>query len=387
MYGAHFGLARPPFRMTPDPELFFPGGNRGAVLEALRYAVVSGEGIIKVVGEVGSGKTMLCRMLEHELPEQCEIIYLANPSIASDQILHAIAFELGLALEAEAPKLAVLRRLQDYLLEKHAAARRVVMFVEEAQGMPLETLEELRLLSNLETRSDKLLQIVLFGQPELDEKLSQHGMRQLLDRVSYSFALPPFGAEQIRDYLNSRLRASGYRGDGLFTPGAIRAIGRRSNGLLRRINQLADKALLAAYADNAAQVTARHVRRAEQESPFVPKRGTGLALVLLVLLALALAAVGWFAWQAHAPTLTATAPVGDAAKVDPLPAVPAAANDEIPITAGSPATGNATDGDAIVVPEDFRPVPGPPLTLARVRELAGQAAARSASQDAVTEGD
>jgi len=242
MYSQHFGLAKSPFRITPDPEMFFPGGNRGAVLDALVYAISRGEGIVKVVGEVGSGKTMLCRMLERELPDHCEIIYLANPRLAPDEILHAIAVELELPVPATATKLEALRALHDYLLTRHAANRRVVMFVEEAQGTPLATLEEIRLLSNLETSQDKLLQIVLFGQPELDAKLAMHEIRQLNERITFRFELAPFRTAEIRDYLNTRLRASGYRGPELFSGPAIRELARHSRGLLRRINILADKA-------------------------------------------------------------------------------------------------------------------------------------------------
>ena len=288
MYEQHFGLARAPFRITPDPEFFFPGGNRGAVLQALIYAIARGEGIVKVVGEVGSGKTMLCRMLERELPADCEIVYVANPRLDPDTVLHAIATELGLTVALEDSKLKVLHGLHDYLLAKHAAGRRVVMFIEEAQAMPVETLEEIRLLSNLETTQAKLLQIVLFGQPELDDKLALHEIRQLRERITHGFDLTPLKREQIRDYLQARLRASGYRGDGLFAPGAIRAIETASLGLLRRINVLADKALLAAYAGQAGQVERDHVRRAVADSEFGATAGgsrwTQVAVVLLLVL-------------------------------------------------------------------------------------------------------
>jgi type II secretory pathway predicted ATPase ExeA len=309
MYYAHFGLERPPFRITPDPESFFPGGNRGAVLEALRYAIVNGEGIVKVVGEVGSGKTMLCRMLERELPEDCEIIYLANPSLSPDNVLHAIALELDLGVDPAASKVEVMRALQAFLLDKHASGKRVVMFVEEAQGTPLETLEEIRLLSNLETSRDKLLQIVLFGQPELNEKLNQHRIRQLKERITYSFALEPFKTRQIREYLNARLRASGFRGDEAFSPAAIRAIARYSKGLLRRINILADKTLLAAYADNAGRAGACHVRRAARDSEFGSARlllpgGVAIGSALLVLLLL----VWWFVRE-KVPMVSALEPL------------------------------------------------------------------------------
>ena len=269
MYYEYFSLDQPPFRITPDTSLFFPGGNRGAILNAMIYAITSGEGIVKVVGEVGSGKTMLCRMLAVELPEKVEVVYLANPRLSPDNILHAIAIELKLAVNAHDDRLRVMQHLQQYLLQRHAENRQVVLFVEEAQSMPLATLEEIRLLSNLETHQHKLLQIVLFGQPELDQMLSQKDIRQLKERITYSFYLNPLKNNEIKDYLNSRLRACGYRGDEVFNDASVRAIARYSRGLLRRINILADKALLAAYAANLNKVNAKQIRIAAKDSEFV----------------------------------------------------------------------------------------------------------------------
>lgn len=269
MYLEHFGLNAPPFRITPDPGLFFPGGDRGAVLQALRYAVLNGEGIVKVVGEVGSGKTMLCRMLHQELPDNVEVVYLANPSLAPEEVLHAVAFELGLAPASDTHRLEVAQAVQRHLLERHAANRRVVLFVEEAQGMPVATLEELRLLSNLETSHEKLLQIVLFGQPELDVTLARHDLRQFRERITFSFALKPLNRIEVRDYLLARLRACGLRVGEVFTPTAVVALAKRSEGLLRRVNILADKAMLAAFAAGATQVERRHVDLAAADCGFV----------------------------------------------------------------------------------------------------------------------
>lgn len=268
MYYAHFGLKQPPFKITPNTEFFFSGGNRGAVLDALIYAITSGEGIIKVVGEVGSGKTMLCRMLQTLLPEKVESVYLANPSVAPEDILHAIAFELQLKLPKNADRLQVMQVIQKYLLQRHAEGKQVVIFVEEAQGMPLETLEEIRLLSNLETKHDKLLQIVLFGQPELDVNLNETQIRQLRERITHSFNLGPLEEKEIGEYLIFRLRAAGYFGPHLFTNRAIRKLSKAAEGLVRRVNILADKALLSAFAENLYQVTPKHVRAAIRDSEF-----------------------------------------------------------------------------------------------------------------------
>jgi MSHA biogenesis protein MshM len=268
MYYAHFGLKEPPFKITPNTEVFFTGGNRGAVLDALIYAITSGEGIVKVVGEVGSGKTMLCRMLQTILPDKIESIFLANPSVAPEDVLHAIAFELQLKLPKNADRLKVMQVLQTHLLARHAAGKQVVIFVEEAQGMPLATLEEIRLLSNLETKHDKLLQIVLFGQPELDENLNQANIRQLRERITHSFNLAPLQTKEIGEYLMFRLRAAGYFGPPMFTAQAVKKLANAADGLVRRVNILADKALLAAFAENVYQVTPKHVQAAISDSEF-----------------------------------------------------------------------------------------------------------------------
>ena len=292
MYYAHFGLKEPPFKITPNTEVFYTGGDRGAVLDALIYVINSGEGIIKVVGEVGSGKTMLCRMLQTMLPVKVESIYLANPSVAPEDVLHAIAFELQLKLPKNADRLKVMQVLQTHLLARHAAGKQVVIFVEEAQGMPLATLEEIRLLSNLETKHDKLLQIVLFGQPELDENLNQSNIRQLRERITHNFNLPPLQTKEIGEYLIFRLRAAGYFGPHLFSSPAIAKIAGSAQGLVRRVNILADKSLLAAYAENVYQVTPKHVQAAISDSEFGAEQSKQQAKQSQLFIWIALLAVG-----------------------------------------------------------------------------------------------
>lgn len=289
MYTEHFGLAQPPFKITPNTAFFFPGGNRGPILDALVYAITQGEGIVKVTGEVGSGKTMLCRMLETSLPDTVETVYLANPSVAPGEILHAVAFELHLAIAPDASRLQVMQQLQDHLVQEHAQERQVVVFVEEAQAMPIATLEEIRLLSNLETQHHKLMQIVLFGQPELDETLADPNIRQLKERITHSFRLDPLNTTDIRAYLNFRMRQAGYKGPDVFSVGAIREIARVSLGLTRRINIVADKALLAAYTERTHEISARHILAAAKDAEFidfVPRKPWGLGLAALALLVL-----------------------------------------------------------------------------------------------------
>ena len=268
MYYAHFGLTEAPFRITPNTDVFFAGGNRGAILDALIYAISQGEGIVKVTGEVGTGKTMLCSMLQSRLPANVDTVYLAHPSVSPEEILHAIAFELQLPVQRDSNRMEVMQALYACLLQRHAENRQVVIFIEESQNMPIATLEEVRLLSNLETGKEKLLQIVLFGQPELDENLRQQNIRQLRERITHSFTLPPLTLQEVGEYLMFRLRAVGYRGPDLFSANVVKQIAHASQGLTRRINLIADKALLAAFSENTHTVDLRHVTAAIRDSEF-----------------------------------------------------------------------------------------------------------------------
>lgn len=269
MYKRQFGLTQSPFRITPDTRLFYWGGDRGVTLDALVYAIDAGEGIIKVVGEVGSGKTILCRKLIERLPEEVEAVYLLNPRVESDRVLYAVMAELGLETRGMDRDQAI-QTMHDYLMARHAQGRRVIVLLEEAQKVSLEALEEIRLLSNLETRHEKLLQIVLFGQPELDDKLSQYAIRPLRERITSSFSLRPFDRKEIEQYVNARLAACGRTGESPFTPAALRIIHRASRGLVRRVNILAHKSLLAAFAEGGSRVTAALARAAVRDSEFDP---------------------------------------------------------------------------------------------------------------------
>ncbi|MBS1141041.1 MAG: ATPase [Proteobacteria bacterium] len=269
LYLEHFGLREPPFRITPHTDFFFTGANRGPTLDALIYAITQDEGIVKVSGEVGSGKTMLCRMLLERLPENVETLYLANPSLSRQEILGAIADELGIPTDGKATH-SLTRALQDALIERYAEGKRVVLLIDEAHAMPAESLEEIRLLSNLESKATKLLQIALFAQPELDERLAATDMRQLRERITQHFNLMPLKQADVAAYIEFRLRAAGYHGPNPFTSEAIQMIARISEGLSRRINILADKALLAAYSSGSHQVGSHEIRVAEQDARFQP---------------------------------------------------------------------------------------------------------------------
>ena len=303
IYLEHFGLKEAPFKITPHTEFFFAGANRGETLEALIYAITSGEGMVKVTGEVGAGKTMLCRVLMERLPETVETIYLAVPSLSRDEMLAVIAGDLGVDVPV-GNTTKLIRALQNRLIDIHAAGRQVVALIDEAHAMPLETLEQIRLLSNLETAHDKLMQIVLFGQPELDQHLLLPNMRQLKERITHSFNLLPLPARDIKDYLDFRLRAAGYKGPNLFSADALKLIAEASEGLTRRINIYADKTLLAAYASGTHTLTGDHVRAAISDTQIVlpAKRGkSGFLLATAASLPVGVG-IGFAAGRLSAPT-------------------------------------------------------------------------------------
>nr|WP_179673329.1 AAA family ATPase [Duganella sp. 1224] len=301
MYQSHFGLRESPFNITPNPAFFYAGSERGDILDAMLYAVGHGEGIIKVTGEVGTGKTMLCRMLESRMPPHIDVIYLVNPNLDPQEVQYAIAAELGLPTHGLRTD-EVQRSLHAELIARHSAGRQVVLLVEEAQAMPLDTLEAIRLLTNLETARSKLLQIVLFGQPELDQHLGLASMRQLKERITHSFHVAPLPPALTGEFLAHRLRAAGHaEGGALFSPAAARLIAEASEGIVRRINILADKALLAAFAADATVVEARHVRQAIAESPF-GRRRRGLQPRAVALTGLLLLIIGGICWTILAAT-------------------------------------------------------------------------------------
>jgi MSHA biogenesis protein MshM len=325
MYLEHFGLREAPFRITPHTEFFFAGANRGATLEGLLYAITAGEGLVKVTGEVGSGKTMLCRVLIERLPKSVETIYLAVPSLTRDEMLASIASDLGIDTTG-ATTHKLMRSLQEKLIELHTGGRQVVALIDEAHAMPLGTLEEIRLLSNLETGTQKLLQIVLFGQPELEGHLALPNMRQLKERITHSFALEPLPPRDIKDYIDFRLRAAGYRGPDLFGPEALRIIADASEGLTRRINIFADKTLLAAFAAGTHTITADHARAAVSDTQIVVSRRESPRRLALAAGAGVIAgiAIGFTAARMNATeSLPVTAPLAAEARTT-TPAAPVA---------------------------------------------------------------
>ena len=331
LYLEHFGLRESPFRITPHTDFFFTGANRGPTLDALIYAITQDEGIVKVTGEVGSGKTMLCRMLLERLPADVESLYLANPSLSRSEILGAIADELGIPADGKTTH-SMIRTLQDALVQRYADGKRVVILIDEAHAMPAESLEEIRLLSNLESKATKLLQIALFAQPEIEERLAANDMRQLRERITQHFNLSPLKPGEVGSYLEFRLRAAGYHGPNPFTERAVEQIARISEGLSRRINILADKGLLAAYSAGTHKVDSGEIQTATHDARFSPLLqkapfnyrpllwgiGSGTIIVLLAAIAFSL----WPKPQLALPAIPAQALASQPATAEPHLAAP-----------------------------------------------------------------
>lgn len=313
MYLEHYGLAEPPFRITPHTEFFYQGANRGATLEALLYAIQHGEGLVKVTGEVGSGKTMLGRVLMERLPQHVDTVYLANPSLSRDDILHAIAEDLKIPVDGRPS--TIIRVLQNALVERFAAGRQVVVLIDEAHAMPEESLEEIRLLSNLDHGHSKLMQIVLFGQPELDDVLARQHMRQLKERITHSFQLAPLRQGDVGEYIMFRLRTAGYKGPDVFSAPALQKIASESEGLTRRINILADKALISAFSDNRHMVEGKDADAAIRDSGFRSRKARGGKRWWLAAAAMGFTALGLLAGFFANNLLTHNAPAASAVPV------------------------------------------------------------------------
>ena len=260
MYKAHFGLREAPFGITPDTSFFFACAAYQAALNTVLIAAHSGEGFIKIVGEVGTGKTLLCRKLMASLDDSFYTAYIPNPYLEPRTLMLALADELQVEGERDLDQHRLLKSINRRLLDLARAGKRVLLCLDEAQALPIESLEALRLLTNLETEKRKLLQIVLFGQPELDEKLGQQSIRQLMQRITFDYQLGPLSRNDMAYYLSHRLHVAGYAGGTLFTPYALRWLHKASGGIPRLINILAHKSMLSAYGQGQQQVGARHVK-------------------------------------------------------------------------------------------------------------------------------
>jgi general secretion pathway protein A len=265
MYADYFGLKEPPFSITPDPRYLYMTERHREALAHLLYGVGEGGGFVQLTGEVGTGKTTLCRCLLEQLPPHVDVALILNPRLTSLELLAAVCDELGVPYP---PHTESVKELVDllyrHLLDAHARGRRTVVIVDEAQNLPADVLEQIRLLTNLETTTDKLLQIILIGQPELIQLLDREDLRQLAQRITARYHLEPFAPEETRSYVRHRLRIAG-RTRGIFTEQAIRRVHRESGGIARLVNVICDRALLGAYALEQTHVDERTVAHAAAE--------------------------------------------------------------------------------------------------------------------------
>lgn len=266
MYLQHFGLREYPFSLTPDTSFYYNFVSHHEALNVLLVAIRNGEGFIKVTGEVGLGKTMLCRKMLKALGVEYVGAYIANPQLSGSALAATISAELGVNVPPRARADSALRYLNTRLSQLAAAGRHVVVVLDEAQAMPDETLEAVRLLTNLETEKTKLMQVVLFGQPELDMRLAQPHLRQLKQRITFSYKLHAMDRPAIGEYVRHRLTVAGHSGKDLFNGSCIEMIYRGSAGVPRLINVLCHKSLLAAYGPGRRSVSPQDVRLAIEDT-------------------------------------------------------------------------------------------------------------------------
>ena len=264
MYTEHFGLREKPFSLTPDPRYLYLSASHREALAHMVYGIEEGEGFIAVTGEVGTGKTTLCRTLIERLGPDTEVAFLFHSRVSGVELLRSIHLEFGLPIRGLG-RSELLDQLNRFLLEMKQKRRKVLLIVDEAQNLSPEALEEIRLLSNLETSTSKLIQILLFGQPELDELLDSRRLRQLRQRIGVRWRLEALSRPEARDYLRHRVRVAAGSDAEIFTPSALRELRRRARGVPRLMNLLADRSLLAGYASGAARVDRAHVGRAARE--------------------------------------------------------------------------------------------------------------------------
>ncbi len=320
MYTSFFGLTEKPFSITPDPRYLFLSERHAEALAHLLYGIDDAGGFVQLTGEVGTGKTTMVRSLLGQLPAHADVALILNPRVTPEEFLGAIADELHLAVPAAARGSikAVVDLLNQFLLDAHARGRRVVVIVDEAQQLSADVLEQVRLLTNLETETKKLLQVILVGQPELRDVLARNDLRQLAQRITGRYHLDPLSKSESAAYVRHRLRVAGATTE-VFSAGAVNELHRLSHGVPRLINVVADRALLGAYAGEQHRVTAALVRRAagEVHGRAIAPAWLPWALGALGLAGLAALAIGLIAMR------TTRAPVAHAAVATLAPAAAA----------------------------------------------------------------
>lgn len=301
MYLYHYGMQQLPFTLTPNTSFYCGLQAHDEALQVLVTALKTGEGFIKVTGEVGTGKTLLCRKLLNELPDYFVTAYIPNPQLSATELRRAVAMELGIATaRGTTDQHELAYQLEQRLLEINRSGRTVVLLLDEAQALPLDSLETLRLMSNLETESRKLMHLVLFGQPELDERLATKELRQLRQRIGFAYRLRTLNEAEMARYVEHRLQVAGYQGGSLFTPRALRVLHRASRGVPRLANVLCHKSLMLCYGLGKQRVDETILRAAikDTEDASMPSRARQWWLAAGVVIVGGLASAAWtFGWS------------------------------------------------------------------------------------------
>ncbi len=255
-----------PFTLTPNTEFFCALAPHNEAMQVLMTALEMGEGFIKVTGEVGTGKTLLCRKLLNQIEHDYTLAYLPNSYLSPDELRWALAVELGMEVDKQLDQQALSQLINHHLLALQKEGKKVVLLIDEAQSLSWDALEALRLFTNIETESEKLIQVILFGQPELDEKLAHTRVRQLRQRISFSYQLRPMTTGEVIYYINHRLQIAGFKGAPLFTKQLGLKIARASRGIPRLVNILCHKTLLQAYGEGLTEVNSRHINLAVKDT-------------------------------------------------------------------------------------------------------------------------
>jgi len=292
MYQEFFGFTARPFQLLPNPDYLFLSASHEEALGHLLYAVSHGEGFVEITGEVGTGKTTLCRALLESLGDEVQAAYVFHPKLDPLELLQAVAAEFGIPSRADTAR-EMIDILHRFLIAKKEERKRVLLIIDEAQNLTADVLEQIRLLSNLETTTSKLIQIMLVGQPELSDLLASHELRQLRQRISLRCRLKPLTAAETRRYIRHRVRQAGRKEKGdLFTRGAVTRIHRYSGGVPRLVNIACDRALLLAYGTDKPAITTRVARKAirelEEGAPSRPRAFSRARVAVVLLLAVAI---------------------------------------------------------------------------------------------------
>jgi MSHA biogenesis protein MshM len=266
MYLYHYGIKELPFTLTPNTSYFFGLPSHKEAIDVLLVALKSGEGFIKVTGEVGTGKTLICRKFLNELPQHFVTAYLPNPFLNPAELRRSVAAELGVTLTDSVDQQEFTQIIQRRLVEISQQNKSVVLIIDEAQALPVESIEALRLITNLETETRKLIQVVLFGQPELNDKLALPELRQLKQRITFAYNLQLMNADQVHQYVAHRMRVSGYSGIELFDREVSKLLFRASKGTPRIVNVLCHKALMLAYGEGQNKISAQHIKAAVKDT-------------------------------------------------------------------------------------------------------------------------